>query len=358
MDRRGIEKYTQNPGPVVAIMFTVLSLLYGAVVLLNRLLFSMGIRKSRSVGPPVVSVGNIALGGGGKTPIVMWIAAILKNRGIKVAVLSRGYSRKGRGTLILGGRTGKNDPEPEQYGDEPCLIFKRTGLPVYISANRYDAAAAAQSDGEVDIFLMDDGFQHYPLKRNLDIVTIDNRRRLGNGKLIPAGILREPASRLADADLVMVTKAGNVDDTFSDHISAFTDAPVCWTDYRVTGLIRGTSETLLSANQLTGRRFIAFSGIADPASFENLAGNLPGEMVESVRFRDHHLYTLDDVNELNRFAISLDANALVTTEKDMVRWPGQDSGIECFALIADPVFLKGEEVVLGKIFSLLEKEFD
>ncbi len=358
MDRRGIEKYAQNPGPVVAVLLSILSLFFGAAATLNRLLFSMGIRRSRSVGPPVVSVGNIAVGGGGKTPIVMWIAAILKDRGIKVAVLSRGYSRKGSGTLILGGRTGKNDPDPEQYGDEPCLIFKRTRLPVYISANRYDAAAAAQSGGEVDIFIMDDGFQHYPLKRDLDIVTLDNRRRLGNGKLIPAGILREPAGRLADADLVVVTKAGSVDDAFSDHISAFTDAPVCWTDYRVTGLFRGASETLLPMDQLANRRFIAFSGIADPSSFESLAGNLPGEMVESVRFRDHHLYNLADVKELESLAESLGVTALVTTEKDMVRWPEQDPGIECYALIADPVFLKGEEIVLGKIFSLLEKEFD
>ncbi len=358
MDRRGIEKYAQNPGPVVAILLTVLSHLFGAVITLNRLLFSVGIRRSRSVGPPVVSVGNIAVGGGGKTPIVMWIAGILKDRGIKVTVLSRGYGRKGSSTRILGGLKGQNDPDPEQYGDEPCLIFKRTGLPVYISANRYDAAETAQGDREVDIFIMDDGFQHYPLKRNLDIVTLDNRRRLGNGKLIPAGILRESAGRLADADLVIVTKAANVDDAFSDHISAFTDAPVCWTDYRTTGLVRGTSETLLPTDQLAGCRFIAFSGIADPASFENLAGNLPGEMIESVRFSDHHIYNLIDVKELERLAGSLGATALVTTEKDMVRWPGQDPGIECYALIADPVFLEGKEIVLGEIFSLLEKEFD
>jgi len=358
VDRRGIEKYAQNPGPVVAILFSIMSLFFGAVVTLNRLLFRAGIRRSRSVGPPVVSVGNIAVGGGGKTPMVVWIADILKDRGVKAAVLSRGYSRKGSGILVLEGRTGENDPDPEQYGDEPCLIFKRTGLPVYISTNRYDAAAAAQSEDDVDIFIMDDGFQHYPLKRDLDIVTLDNRRRLGNGKLIPAGILRESAGRLTDADLVVVTKAGSVDDAFSDHISAFTDAPVCWADYRVTGLVRGTSETLLPADLLAGRRFVAFSGIADPASFESLAGNLPGEMVESARFRDHHFYNLDDVNELNRLAISLDATALVTTEKDMVRWPVQDPGIECYALVADPVFLKGEEIVLRKIFSLLEKEFD
>ncbi len=358
MDRRGIERYAQNPGPVVAILLTVLSLLFGAVITLNRLLFSVGIRRSRSVGPPVVSVGNIAVGGGGKTPIVMWIADILKDRGIKVAILSRGYGRKESGTRILGERTGQNDPDPEQYGDEPCLIFKRTGLPVYISANRYDAAAAAENDREVDIFIMDDGFQHYPVKRDLDIVTLDNGRRLGNGKLIPSGILREYVGRLMDADIIIVTKAGNVDDAFSEHLTAFTNAPVCWSDYRITGLVRGDSDTLLPTDQLAGRRFVAFSGIADPASFESLAENLPGEMVKSVRFRDHHIYNLTDVKELERLAGPLGATALVTTEKDMVRWPGQDPGIECYALIADPVFLKGEKIVLGEIFSLLEKEFD
>ena len=354
MDRRGIEKYAQDPGPVMAVLFTVLSHLFGAVVTLNRLLFSVGIRRSRSVGPPVVSVGNIAVGGGGKTPIVMWIADILKDRGIKVAILSRGYGRKGSGTRILEGRTGQNDPDPEQYGDEPCLIFKRTGLPVYISAKRYDAAAAAENDREVDIFIMDDGFQHYPLKRDLDIVTIDNRRRFGNGKLLPAGILREPVSRLEDANVIVVTKADEVDEEFSKLISEKTGAPVGWADYRISGLCGSKSDEVLLVDHIAGECAFIFSGIADPESFENLAGRLPCEIAGSFRFRDHHAFTAADVAALNSMADSADATILLTTEKDLVRWPWEVKGLPCYALLIEPVFLRGKDTLLESVFSLLE----
>ncbi len=354
MDRRGIERYAQNPGPVVAILLTVLSLLFGAVITLNRLLFSVGIRRSRSVGPPVVSVGNIAVGGGGKTPIVMWIADILKDRGIKVTVLSRGYGRKGSGTRILGGLKGQNDPDPEQYGDEPCLIFKRTGLPVYISANRYKAAAAAENDREVDIFIMDDGFQHYPLKRDLDIVTIDNRRRFGNGKLLPAGILREPVSRLDDASIIVVTKADDVDEEFSRLISEKTGVPVGWADYRISGLRGGKSDEVLPVDHIADERAYIFSGIADPESFESLAGRLPCEIAGSFRFRDHHSFTAADVASLNSMADSADATMLLMTEKDLVRWPGEVKGLPCYALLIEPVFLRGEDAILESVFSLLE----
>lgn len=321
----------------------------------HRLLYRFGFLKSRMLPRPVICVGNISVGGGGKTPLVIWLAERLAGRGIRVAILSRGYGRKADSGKDV--RTVKDADRSDAGfpGDEPLLISKRLpSVPVYVSADRYQAGVKVLEDQEVDLFLMDDGFQHFALKRDLDIVTVDGRRRFGNGRLLPAGFLREPSSRLMEADIVVVTKSGDVDGEFDRILGCMTTGPVCWSDYRPADIVRLDDGIVLEMDDLAGEKFLVFSGIADPVSFEETVRDLPIEISGKARFPDHHLFSEKDVRDLNEGAERSGATALLTTEKDSVRWPRESSAIPCYSLNMDPVFLKGEQALLERVLSLME----
>jgi tetraacyldisaccharide 4'-kinase len=212
----------------------------------------------------------------------------------------------------------------------------------------------ALEEEEIDLFLMDDGFQHFALKRDLDIVAVDGRRRFGNGRLLPAGFLREPLSRLMEADVVVVTKSSDVDDEFNKVLGCMTNAPVCWSDYRTTDIVRLNDGSVQRTDGLTGEKFLLFSGIADPGSFEETVRDLPIELSDKARFPDHHVFSERDVRDLYEMAEKSGATALLTTEKDSIRWPQEASGIPCYSLNMDPVFLRGEQTLLERVLSLME----
>jgi len=299
-------------------------------------------------------VGNISVGGSGKTPLVIWLAAQMIARGFRVAILTRGYGREadsGKDVKII--KAGSR-PDVRFSGDEPLLISKRVpSVSIYVAGDRYQAGMKALEE-EVDLFLLDDGFQHFSLKRDLDIVTVDGRRRFGNGRLLPAGFLREPLSRLMEADIVVVTKSGDVDDEFNKVLGSITNAPVCWSDYRTTDIVRLNDGAVLRTDGLTGEKFLLFSGIADPGSFEETVRGLPIELLGKARFPDHHVFSEKDVRDLYGMAEKSGATALLTTEKDSIRWPQEASGIPCYSLNMDLVFLRGEQILLERILSLME----
>lgn len=352
MDLRRFEKRVENPKPALAGLLVVLSAAYGMLAALNRGLFAAGIRRKRTLNTPVVSVGNITAGGGGKTPLVAWLAQRLAGAGKRTVILSRGYGRSSAGLQVLGGPGWPKAPDAAIHGDEPCLLLEKTGVPVYISSSRYEAAAAALEDGAVDVFILDDGFQHYSLERDLDIVAVDGGRRFGSGRLIPAGILREPVGRLDRADVIVVTKAEQTDPDFTGFIADLTDSPVCWSRYEAVSLKKAGSDESIPLDHIKGKRVFLVSGIADPLSFERLVNGLLVEGTGSAIYPDHHLFTTQDVLEVNRMAKDAGAQLLLTTEKDLVRWPGRESDLPCFALVAEPVFLSGEELLLDRVFSL------
>ncbi len=331
------------------------SILYGMAAGLNRLLFRWGVRGSRDLPRPVVSVGNITIGGAGKTPLVMWLASGLRKRGIRVAVLTRGYGRKisSPGEVVM--LRGKMDTDPLVAGDEPLLMAERLGdIPIFVSSRRYRAGVAAMRSGDVDLFILDDGFQHFPLGRDLEIVAVDDRRRFGDGRLLPAGVLREPASRLAEADIVVVTKARAVDAAFEEEIRGHTAAALCWADFRPLGIRAWDGDGIMDPVELEGTKILTFSGIADPESFESTAGKIPCDVRGNSRFRDHHPYGEADVRALLEMAGKVGADAFLTTEKDAVRWPGRLSSLPCYVLVMEPVFLHGEKILMEKVLSLVD----
>src|SRR5512138_2695043 len=277
-------------GSVLSAPFLVpMSWLYGAGASAHRKLYRSGILRARRLPRPVASIGNLAVGGGGKTPLVIHIAQELAERGVKAAVLSRGYGRHDPRSIRIVSR-GEGPVVPAALaGDEPFMIARRSrGTWVAVAPRRYDAGMAVLRETPVDLFLLDDGFSHHALARDLDVVTVDARRWFGNGRLLPAGILREPVSRLRDADMIVVTKALEIDQVFENvargHLAG--GGLVGWSSYLPDHLATPEGENELTLDALKKRKVFLFSGIADPLSFEKTAAPLCGAVVGLHRFPD------------------------------------------------------------------------
>jgi len=223
-----------------------LAALFGRVVRLRRLAYRRGWLASGHPGRPVVVVGNLTVGGSGKTPLTAWLATELAARGLRVGIASRGHGGTATGPVEV---TAASDPAV--VGDEPVLLARRTGARVVVARDRL-AAARALAPG-VDLILADDGLQHYRLARDLEVLVVDGRRRFGNGRLLPAGPLREPVGRARDVDLVVVNGAGQAGEV------TMTLEPGA-----VVALGSGERSAL---GAWRGRRVHALAGIGDPARF-------------------------------------------------------------------------------------------
>ncbi|WP_141674251.1 tetraacyldisaccharide 4'-kinase [Dissulfuribacter thermophilus] len=316
------------------ILFTLgrpLSPIYGTIMSIRRNLYKRGILPSFSVKVPVISIGNILLGGTGKTPHVEMLTKWLLEKDIVPAIISRGYGGKvGKGPrLLFDGK--KIHFGPDISGDEPYMMalnlkyyLKKKGLDrgplIIIGSDRVSGAKEAIRYGAQTIIL-DDGFQHLRLKRDLDILLFPYNVSLNNLKIFPGGRLREPISSLMDCDCIILTKCP---DTIDEQIiSALT--PYCeakshfFSKYMSTSLeplIEGQSYTL---EYLRGKKVGVFSGIADPGSFESQLLSLGARIVGSQTYRDHYSYSYKDLLKLAKWAQSLGADLLLTTQKDLVK---------------------------------------
>lgn len=272
-----------------------LSWLYGLVSGIIRLCWRMGLKKAWRAPVPVVVVGNLTAGGNGKTPVVVWLVEQLQQRGIRVGVVSRGYGGKAAHYPLL------LTPETTtaEAGDEPVLIFQRTGAPVAVSPARVDAVKALLTASPVQLIVTDDGLQHYRLHRDKEIVVIDGVRRFGNGWWLPAGPMRERASRLKSVDAV-ITNGG----------------------IALPGEIAMRLQPGLAVNLLTGERcnvnalqnLVAMAGIGHPPRFFATLHEAGAHPVKTVALADHQALSPQDVSAL----IEPD-QTLIMTEKDAVK---------------------------------------
>lgn len=300
--------------PIKAFLW-ILSLIYGLVV--RVLVFFYRFSPYR-LNCKVISVGNITLGGTGKTLLVEFIAKYLKQRGYKVAILTRGYKRK----------VASNDSRTtshETMGDEPYMLFKRLGdIPVIIDADRIRAAKQAIRDYAVDSVILDDGFQQWRIKKDLEILTIDATNPFGNRQLIPRGILREPLSSLKRADVFILTKTNINSDRLGkikDFLSSINPpAAVIESMHKPVEFYRiDKNDELLNTDILRGKTVTLVSGIADPGSFESLITSLGINTGLSFRFPDHHRYLESDLEKIIKESKNKNIDTVITTEKDAVR---------------------------------------
>jgi tetraacyldisaccharide 4'-kinase len=316
------------PADVWGVGLRAASLLFEAGVRLRGWCLGKGLLSVRRLPAPVISVGNITVGGTGKTPTVMLLAGLLRDRGHTVAVLSRGYARR-RGApvqLVSDGR--RILAGVEEAGDEPIMMAHRLpGVWIWVGVDRFQAGEAAWTAARPTAFLLDDGFQHRRLHRDLDVVTVKAERPLGNGRLIPAGPLREPPDALGRAGLILATGQGDPGAGQRDLArlgSRWGGIPMLAARYGPCGVWRLTDGEELPARCLGGRRVALVSGIADPAAFESMVSGMGAKVEASLFFRDHYWYTSEDIEEFRAVGRRLDW--LVTTEKDA--WKLRQAGVD------------------------------
>jgi tetraacyldisaccharide 4'-kinase len=282
-----------------------LASLYGAVVAVRTALYRRGLLRSGHPGVPVVVVGNLIAGGSGKTPMTIAIVERLRAAGWNPGVASRGYGRRDAATP----RWVQRDTDPAEGGDEPVLIALRSGARVRVDRDRLAAARALVAEG-CDIVVCDDGLQHYRLARDVEIEVIDGRRRYGNGRLLPAGPLREPESRAANCDF-RVANFGTATSATSQSVSVepgFGEWPMRLAVADAQAL-RGARRMPLSA--FAGQRVHAVAGIGDPERFFETLRGVDIAVVPHA-FPDHHRYVADDIH----FGSDL---PVLMTEKDAVK---------------------------------------
>lgn len=299
----------ERRGPLASLARTALraaSVGYGAAIAARNLAYERGWKARHAVNVPVVSVGNITLGGTGKTPMVEWVARWCRTRGLRVAILSRGY----------GHTAGMND-------EGLVLEDNLPDVPHYQGADRVALARTAVEESASELLVLDDGFQHRRLARDLDLVLLDALDPFGLGALCPRGLLREPARSLRRAGMVVLSRADLVEPAARAAIRARAEraaGPLRWAEARHAprDLIdaAGAHHAL---TDLDGPRVAAFCGIGNPEGFRWTLGQLGTRLAGFRAFADHHAYTRADVQELGTWAEGLEADLALTTQKDFVK---------------------------------------
>jgi tetraacyldisaccharide 4'-kinase len=302
---------------IIKILLFILSLIYGLAV--RILSFIYGINPCR-LNCKVVSIGNITLGGTGKTPLVEILAAELKQKGQRIAVLSRGYKKLATRYSLLA-------TQYESMGDEPYMLSRNLdNIPVIVDKDRIRAAKRVIQDYQLNAVILDDGFQQWRIKKDLEIVTIDATNPLGNLHLIPRGILREPVSSLKRADIYILTKVNLSPNNQS--IKEFLkrinpDALICEAVHKPIGFYKlgQLRDNLLSPEEFKRKSVGLVCGIADPESFEKIISNLEIHIAVAFKFPDHHIYTSEDLDRIISESKQKGVSVIITTEKDSVRFP-------------------------------------
>jgi len=289
-----------NVSRPVRMLLWPLALLYGAIVRLRVWLYAKGLLKQKRLNAPVVSVGNLTVGGTGKTPMVIWLAEIFLAEGKRVAILSRGYR----------GANGTSD-------EIELMKFRLQGRAAFgVGKDRFREGRRLETQRPIDVFLLDDGFQHLQLARDLDILLMDASRGLAGELLLPAGHLREPLSAMSRANILVFTRTENMPGTV-DAIQKLNQYPVFAAATQLVGFRRlGGEITLLSSSEIGGGPFFAFCGLGNPDAFFRDLRNWGVAVCAQMSFSDHHHYTEEDILQIHLEAKRAGAKAFVTTEKD------------------------------------------
>ena len=304
---------------------------------------------------PVISIGNLTTGGTGKTPLVIWLCRQIQHLDRRVAIISRGY-----GAVKNRDRTSKPNDEAMELGQ------RLPDVPHLQNPNRVGSARIAIEELETETLVMDDGFQHRALARDLDIVVVDATEPFGFGYLLPRGLLREPVKNIARADFVVLSRCDQVSDGEASRIEtelrrcrsnlpiAKTKVqPATWMQY--DGQEKELSEFGLSAAEATGATNVfVCCAIGNPDSFLNTVRSTDATVVGHTFFPDHHLYSRSDIEKIAEAAIEAGAAAIVCTHKDLVKiGVNQFKGVPIYALVAEIVFLQGETELLAAVESAL-----
>ncbi len=332
------------PAALLKGILGILSCVYGLVVTTRNFLYALGILRALDLGRCVISVGNITWGGVGKTPFVIFLAEHLSARGKKPAILTRGYMKKNLGA-----------------SDEAVMMRQYVpDVPVGVGPNRWQTSREILKSYNVDVFILDDGFQHRKIRRDLDIVLIDATNPFGNGALIPRGILREPLRALKRAQIIVLTKS-DINPSFvqdlEDQVRQInTTCVIGWAVHAPQALgelFLGRQEPLAN---LRGKKVVSFCSIGDPQSFQASLQKIGAVVEKNFVFCDHYLYCANDIQTLVEKAKNLGVEDFVTTAKDAVKilqFKGLFGACRCWILKIEIDLIKGKEQVFERIDHLL-----
>jgi tetraacyldisaccharide 4'-kinase len=304
--------------------------------------FDTGRKTIHRAGVPVISVGNLTLGGTGKTPLVAWLAGLIADRGVHVAIVSRGY----------GSKAGAPNDEALE------LANRLPAVPHLQNPNRVEAAATAIREHGAQLIVLDDGFQHRRLARDLDIVLLDALEPFGFDHVFPRGMLREPVEGLARADVIALSRADAVDDSRRRQIRQMAlrfAADAVWVEvaHRPTALVNSNGE-MSGLDMLAGRRIAAFCGIGNPAGFRHTLEACGCALIAWKEFPDHFNYGRGDIDTLQAWTAEAECDCVVCTQKDLVKLNVERLGkTPLRAVQIDIELLAGKEELLARIESLL-----
>jgi tetraacyldisaccharide 4'-kinase len=319
-----------------------LSYLYGKCLLLREYMYKTGMMKVEEAPIPVISIGNISLGGTGKTPIVEKLAAELKKEGFNPGIITRGYKRKRKGIFSID--AGKDSAE--DVGDEAMMLAKKGQCPVIVSINRARAIDEGIKTFKMDVALLDDGFQLKNIKKDIEILVINGKEGRENNALFPLGPCREPFERIKEADIILVNK-GDLDNDTKDITKGI---PAFKVKYKPAYLYNLRHNLIANYNFLKGKNVLAFSGLGDNESFFNLLRDLGANVIHEIAYPDHYAYKQIDIKRGSSFE---DIDLIVTTEKDAVKIVNMEVPENLFYLSIE-VVIEREQELLELIFKRLK----
>ncbi len=322
-------------------MLSLFSSIYGTITSLRNTLYDKGVLEVFDSRVRVISVGNITTGGTGKTPLVALIAGVFANRGEKVCILTRGYGRKDPKKRVLVSDGSKIISDAENAGDEPFeLATKLLGKAIVIAdADRIASAKWAKRKFGVTVFLLDDGFQHRKLKRDLDIVCIDATDDFATAQMLPSGRLREHQNGLKRAGAIVITRSNLVSDLSelrAEIAKPAPTAPLFVSANKMTSIF-SLNNAEMDKSQITGKKAFAFCALGNPDNFFEQLCQEKLSVVGTKAFRDHHIYSQSDIAEVDRLALEHSAEFLLTTAKDAVKLTKLSFEMPCYVVEVEMV---------------------
>ncbi len=337
----------------------LLSFFYGVAMRARVWLYDRGIFSSQSLSAKVISVGNITLGGTGKTPFAHYLAEVIQAMGFRVAILSRGYKGNYAGLYGVVSDGEKILMEPREAGDESYLLARKLkGIPILVGRKRFLSGNFAIEEFKSQVIILDDGFQHLSLKRDINLLLLDARNLFGNGRVFPRGALREPISQMKRADALILTKCDESVNVIKlkEKLNKFVNnLPIFALHYTPVGIERWGEKDPLPIEFLRNRRVWAFTGIGRPGSFREVLTGLGARVAGFEVFPDHYWYKPEDFQRLAEEGAKSGAEVLITTEKDMVRLKGfLPEKLALWAIVVRHEFVNNtqkefEEFLLGKL---------
>jgi tetraacyldisaccharide 4'-kinase len=344
-------------GRLLRVGLIPLSLLFATAVELRALAYKLRLRRRRQLEAAVVSVGNLSVGGNGKTPTTLWLSERLRARGYVVAIVLRGHGGSARGPTVVGRARSPGvaaSPDPAVVGDEGAMLARRFDGPVVVGRDRAEAGALACREFGAEVLVLDDGFQHWALRRDFDLVCL-RARGLGGGHMLPAGSLREPIRALRRAQAALVVEEEDGERLGARVERTLAGLPVYHGELRATGLVTPDGEVWreLPMGALAAHRALGVAGLADPQPFYRTLQEWDARLDDFLEFPDHHDYTLEDWKKIASRSRGLDL--VVTTEKDLVKLERFPFAKDKLAAVRVAMEVEGGERLVESVATVIER---